>query len=157
MTTEAQICAICEIRGYISLRNQRNPRLISFVPLCSLSTVLARILFGRLQNGGLYLRHPVDAGGAFADVHIEKRPAKVHQSRLKLCDLCALGGNKNNCVNQCESVSKKSVHQRNQRLNFLRALGSLWLYIQSKIINYAKQTQFPKCPDGCKLSKDNNL
>jgi hypothetical protein len=62
---------------------------------------------GRLQNGGLYLRHPVNADGAFADVHIEKSPVEVHQSRLKLCALSVLGGNGNNCVNQCQSV--KSV------------------------------------------------
>ena len=67
----------------------------------------SKSLFGRLQNVGLYLRHPVDAGGAFADVYIENRLTKVHQSRLKFCDLCALSGNKNNCVNQCKSV--KSV------------------------------------------------
>jgi hypothetical protein len=80
---------------------------------------------GRLKNGGLYLRHPVDAGGAFADVHIEKSPVKVHQtcpepgrwSRLKLCALSALGGNKNNCVNLCESV--KSV------VNFPLCLSAL--------------------------------
>jgi hypothetical protein len=83
----------------------------------------SKSLFGRLNNGGLYLRHPVDAGGAFADVHIEKSPVKVHQSRLKLCALSALGGNKNNCVNLC----------------------NLWLKIdQSKITNYAKRTQFSK-------------
>ncbi len=47
--------------------------------------------FGRLKNGCLYPRHPADAGGAFADVHIEKRPAKVHQSRTNsLCPLPAL-------------------------------------------------------------------
>jgi hypothetical protein len=67
----------------------------------------SRSLLGRLQNGGLYLRHPVDAGRVFADVHIEKKPAKVHRSRLKLCDLCVFGGNENNNVNLCESV--KSV------------------------------------------------
>jgi len=49
----------------------------------------SKSLFGRLQNGGLYLRHTVDAGGAFADVYIENRLTKVHQSRLKFCDLCA--------------------------------------------------------------------
>jgi hypothetical protein len=48
-------------------------------------------LFGQLKNGGLFFRHTVDAGRAFADVHIEKRPAKVHQSQTNsLCLLCAL-------------------------------------------------------------------
>jgi hypothetical protein len=28
--------------------------------------------------------------------------------------------------------------------------------VQSKLNDYAKQTQFPKCPNGCKLSKDND-
>jgi len=85
----------------------------------------SKSLFGQLQNGGLYLRHPVDAGRVFTDVHIEKKPAKVHQSRL-------------NSLRPLYSLwPKKSVHQRNQRLNFLRALGALWL------LNYAKQTQFP--------------
>jgi hypothetical protein len=71
----------------------------------------SKSLFGRLQNGGLYLRRPVDAGRVFADVHIEKKPAKVHQSQLKLCALCALSGNKNSCVNLCESVKSVSENQ----------------------------------------------
>jgi len=63
----------------------------------------SKSLFGRLQNGSLYFRHPVDAGGAFADARIEKRLTKVHQSRAKLCAPCVLSGNKNNWVNLCES------------------------------------------------------
>jgi hypothetical protein len=50
-----------------------------------------RFSFGRLNKGSLYLRHPVDVGGDFADVNIEKKPAKVHQSRPKsLCLRCVL-------------------------------------------------------------------
>jgi len=48
------------------------------------------------------------------------------------------------CVNPC--------------LIFLCVLGSLWLKLnQSKITNYAKQTQFPKHQKCFNLSKDNEL
>jgi hypothetical protein len=78
----------------------------------------SKSLFGRLLNGGLYFRHPVDAGGAFADARIEKRPPKVHQSRTKLCALCALSGNKNNWVRLCESVKSvvKNLSIKNEQL-----------------------------------------
>jgi len=77
----------------------------------------SKSLFGRLQNGGLYFRHPVDAGGAFADARIEKRPTKVHQSRTKLCALCVLSDNKNNWVHLCESVKSvvKNLSIKNER------------------------------------------
>ena len=102
----------------------------------------SRSLFSWLKNGGLYIRHPVDAGGAFADVHIEKRPAKVHQSRLKLCALCVLGG-----VNLGNFYLSNQFNLRNLRLKFN----------QSKNINYAKRTQFPKKSNGCNISSNNEL
>jgi hypothetical protein len=117
----------------------------------------SRSLFDRLQNGGLYLRHLVDAGGAFADVHIEKRPAKVHQSRLKLCALRVLrvlGGNKNNCVNPCESVKSvvKNLSIKNNKLCETNPISgkpkmTLSYYItrdyksKSNLLTMEKQTQ----------------
>jgi hypothetical protein len=50
------------------------------------------------------------------------------------------------------------VNLGNIYLSNLFNLGNLWLKInQSKITNYAKQTQFPKSQNGYNLSKDKKL
>jgi hypothetical protein len=82
----------------------------------------SKSLFGRLQNGGLYLRHPVDAGGAFAPLRGRTDSPKYTEAEQILCALCAIS---------VERTVLICVH--------------LWLKIsQSKITNYTKQTQFPK-------------
>jgi len=60
------LCAICEICGYISLRNQRNLRLIK--PL------LAGFTNGVLQNA------PADVDETFAEARFEERFAQERQA-----------------------------------------------------------------------------
>jgi hypothetical protein len=73
----------------------------------------SKSLFGRLQNGGLYLRHPVDTGGAFADVHIENRLTEVHRSRTN--SLRPLRNQRRkNSVNLCSSVAETQSIKNNK-------------------------------------------
>jgi len=103
-------------------------------------------LLGRLQNVGLYLRHPVDAGRVFADVHIEKKPAKVHQSRPNsLCPLCALWlkihvysvavrSIKNNKSCETNPISEKPKM-------IVTAVHTMTNSKKQRTMNYSKQTQ----------------
>ena len=107
----------------------------------------SKSLFGRLNNEvrrNFTLRSSraedglADKATAFRTPQGEKRPCRRTHAGQILCVTCAISVKKS--VSIC-------VNPRN-----------LWLKInQSKIVNYAKQTQFPKCPNGCNLSKNKEL
>jgi hypothetical protein len=67
----------------------------------------SKSLFGRLNNE--VRRNSVDKATAFHRSLLREKALPQDACRPKLCDLCALGGNKNNCVYLCESVSNLSL------------------------------------------------
>jgi hypothetical protein len=110
----------------------------------------SKSLFGRLQNGGLYLRHPVDAGRVFADVHIEKKPAKVHQSRPNsLCPLCSLWLKIPSCLSAfvagIRSIKNNKLCETKPISEMPKILVTTVMTMtnnkKQRTMNYSKQTQ----------------
>jgi len=59
-------------------------------------------------------------------------------------------------MNYIEAMLISTLVEKQGTMPVRRSLGEGGNSVQSTMINYAKQTQFPKCPNGCKASEDND-
>jgi hypothetical protein len=104
----------------------------------------SKSLFGRLNNE--VRRNSTDKATVFHRSSLREKALPQNACRPK------------NSVNLCESVSNFSLCLRvfvaETQLAAAKPLAKTG---QSKQVNYAKQTQFPKFPNGYKLSKYKEL
>ena len=102
------------------------------------------VFFARLKQRSPCLSGFCEQGKRASQMLASRMPFAENASRAKTVLTCAIG------------ISGICVKKNSVTYIAIRKL-SLWLHVRPKILNYAKQTQFPKCQKCFNLSKYKEL